>query len=229
MDLDEPGIVDEGFIEYLQDNLTKVGKRKRGKYDVYTDKDRYDIGKYANENGSIAAVRRFKITFDKCNESTVRGLKKMYLEQSAVAAKQGRTISTVTINQRGRSHLLGDKLDNLVQEYIRAQSNRGDTISRNLVTCVAKMLITRNPGIVGGIDLEFSHYAQSVLRCMGFRRRVQTTAKLEIPCGAKREAELVYHYDIVKKVETFSIPPELVIVFDQTPSKYAPTIDVLYT
>ena len=61
MDLDEPGIIDEGFIENLQDNLTKVGKGKRGKYGVYTDKDRYDIGKYANENGSAAAVRRFKI------------------------------------------------------------------------------------------------------------------------------------------------------------------------
>ena len=128
----------------------------------------------------------------------------MYLEQSSVATKQGRIISTVTINQRVRSLLLGDKLDNLVQEYIRAQSNRGVTISRNLVTCVAKVLITRNPRIVGDIDLEFSHYAQRVLRRMGFRRLVQTTAKLEIPSGAKK-VEVVYHYDIVKKVETFSI------------------------
>ena len=33
---------------------------------------------------------------------------------------------------------------------------------------------------------------------MGYKRRVATTAKLEIPPATQREAELLYHFDIVK-------------------------------
>ena len=42
-----------------------------------SDEDRYKIGKYAIENGSAAAVRKFKSNFPKLNESTVRDFKKI--------------------------------------------------------------------------------------------------------------------------------------------------------
>ena len=41
-----------------------------------SDEDCFKIGKYAIENGSAAAVRKFKSNFPKLNESTVRDFKK---------------------------------------------------------------------------------------------------------------------------------------------------------
>ena len=55
---------------------------------------------------------------------------------------------------------------------------------------------------------------------MGFRRRAATTAKVEIPESAKKEAGLQYHYRITTIVEKYKIPPSLVLNSDQTPSKY---------
>ena len=57
---------------------------------------------------------------------------------------------------------------------------------------------------------------------MGFVRRFATTGKSVIPDGAKKEAGLLYHHQIIKFVEEHDIPSSLVMNFDQTPLKYAP-------
>ena len=41
-----------------------------------------------------------------------------------------------------------------------------------------------------------------------------------IPEGAKREAELIFLHDVVRKIEDNNIPASLVLNLDQTPSKY---------
>ena len=52
-------------------------------------------------------------------------------------------------------------------------------------------------------------------------KRACTTVRPESPEGA-REAELIFHHEIVTMVEKYSIPASLVINIDQTPLKYAP-------
>ena len=52
---------------------------------------------------------------------------------------------------------------------------------------------------------------------MGFVLRRKTTAKVLIPEGALKEAELKFHHQIVNYVEKYQIPPSLIINFDQTP------------
>ena len=52
------------------------GTNVRGNSKKYTEEDRYKIGKYANENGSAATVRKFKSAFPKLNECTVRDFKR---------------------------------------------------------------------------------------------------------------------------------------------------------
>ena len=84
------------------------------------------------------------------------------------------------------------------------------------------MLISRNPGYVGQIDLESSSWAQSLFRRMGFVRRRWTTAKLEIPDDAFKEAQLLFTHDIVSKVDKYNISDSLIINIDQTPTKYVP-------
>ena len=110
----------------------------------------------------------------------------------------------------------------MVQKYIIASSNRGNVISRSIATSTAKALISRNPGYVGQIDLESFSWAQSLFCRMGFVRRRATTAKLEIPDGAFKEAQLLFTHDVLSKVDKYNIPDSLIINIDQTPTKYLP-------
>ena len=48
---------------------------RRGAYKVYTDKDRYSVGKYTSCHGVAASVRAWKKTYPNLSESTVRGFK----------------------------------------------------------------------------------------------------------------------------------------------------------
>ena len=118
--------------------------------------------------------------------------------------------------------LIGNKINAIVQKYIIASSNRGNIISRSIATSTAKVLIFRKPGYVGQIDLESSYWAQSLFRRMGFVCRRGTTAKLEIPHGAFKEAQLLFTHDIMSKVDKYNIPDSLIIKIDQTPTRYVP-------
>ena len=95
----------------------------------------------------------------------------------------------------------------MVQKYIIASSNGGNIISISIATSTAKGLISRNPGYVGQIDLESSSWAQSLFRRMDFVRRRATTAKLEIPDDAFKEAQLLLAHDIIRWINTTSQIP----------------------
>ena len=99
-----------------------------------------------------------------------------------------------------------------------AASNRGLVITRGVSVSTAKVLMARNPHLIGNVDVEPSHWAQSLYRRMGFRRRQATTSKLEISEGALKEIKLLFH-QIASKVKIFSIPHSLIISQDQTPTK----------
>ena len=78
----------------------------------------------------------------------------------------------------------------------------------------------RYPRLIGSVDIESSHWAQSLFGRIGFRRHQATTSKLEIPEGALKEIKMLFHHDIVTKVAKFTIPDSLIINLDQTPTKY---------
>lgn len=212
------GTVDIERIESEVENTTS----KRQSYTKYTPADRFSIGKYASENGPIAAVRKFKQKFQNLNESTARTFRSKYEKQIAEEKKKG-TVPEKVINleKRGRPLLLGG-IDAMVQKYIIAASNRGSVISRGVAVSCAKALMARYPNLIGNVDVECSHWAQSLFRRMGFVRRRATTSKLQIPDGAFKEAKLIYLNDIVTKVNRYKIPNSLIINIDQTPTKYVP-------
>ena len=207
-------------IETIQRQQQQQSTRRKKVYVKYTPSDRYKIGKYASENGPIASVRKFKLNFPSLNESTARTFRGKYEEQIAGPKKKGQSPEKViAVKTLGRPLLLGG-IDSLVQKYILGESNRGAVISRGVAVSTAKALMIRNPNIVGNVNLESSYWAQSLFRRMGFVRRRATTAKLEIPAGALKEAKLLYLNDIVSKVDKFKIPDSLIINIDQTPTKY---------
>ena len=94
-----------------------VSKLLYNKYAKYTPEDRYIIGKYASENGPIAAVRKFNSKFANLNESTARTFRDKYEEQITVAKKKGTvTEKSIISEKRGRPLLLGG-IDEMVQKY----------------------------------------------------------------------------------------------------------------
>ena len=48
------------------------------------------------------------------------------------------------------------------------------------------------------------------------------TSKVQIPEGAKKEAELTFLHRIVSTVEKYKIPNSMILNLDQTSMKYAP-------
>ena len=56
----------------VQAATSSIVPNKRGRYQKYSDAERYKIGKYGSEMGATAAVKRFKKDFPTLNESTIR-------------------------------------------------------------------------------------------------------------------------------------------------------------
>ena len=54
---------------------------------------------------------------------------------------------------------------------------------------------------------------------------MRTTGKVEIPEGARKEAELLYLHNLVTIVEKYEIPHSLIKNLDQTPIKYIPAMN----
>ena len=60
----------------------------------------------------------------------------------------------------------------------------------------------------------------SILQILGFCRQIETTRKVEVPEGARKEAGLQHHFRIVNIIEKHNISKSLVLNSDQTPSKF---------
>ena len=124
--------------------------------------------------------------------------------------------------RRGRPRMLGDKLDDLVQRFLKATRCKGGIVNTTVAIATATALVNRYPLLEKDNILLSRSWAQSLFCRMGFTKRRATTGKITIPSGAQKEAELKFMHQIVKQVEKYNIPPSLIIDFDQTPSKYVP-------
>ena len=190
------------------------------------DVERYEIGKYASIYGPANAVRKFETKAKPLNESTVRRFAKLYQEEIENARKQNRDVSKrIETLPRGRPFLLGS-LDEMVRNFLFALRSRGGVVTSVIAVSAAKALIARNPHLLlSHIDLESSSWSKSLFRRMGFSRRMKTTGKVQIPEGARKEAEFLYLHKITTLIETFKIPHQLVLNLDQTPLKYVPAMN----
>jgi hypothetical protein len=108
-----------------------------------------------------------------------------------------------------------------VQKFLGALRSKGGVVN-TVVAAVAKALIGKSSDeSLKVLDLDNSSWAESLFVRMGFVKRACTTARPEIPEGARKESEIIYHHEITSLVENYLIPPSLVINIDQTPLKYA--------
>ena len=109
-----------------------------------------------------------------------------------------------------------------MRDFLIALRHRGGIVSSTIAIAVGKAFFSESCGeSVKNLCIGQS-WTQSVFRGMGFVRRMSLTAKVPIPDKAKKEIEFVFMHKIVKKIEKYKIPHDLVINADQTPLRYVP-------
>ena len=116
--------------------------------------------------------------------------------------------------------MVGSLIDDQVRKFIFALYTKGGHVSRSIVATTAKVLLSRTQDESLKTLAVTNVWGKSFLKRMRFRRQAATTAKVEIPESAKKEAGLLYHYRVTTIVEKYKTPPSLVLNSDQTPSKY---------
>ena len=92
-------------ITELTDPTPTAKRRKtRGKYTVFTPKDRADIGRYALENGNEKARRHFLASFPNIKESTIRNFKLAYKKEMEAQRKLAapKPVDKILAQPRGR-------------------------------------------------------------------------------------------------------------------------------
>ena len=184
--------------------------KRQPQYHKWTEKERYDIGKYAAENGNINTVRKFNLEFPRLSESTARSFKKKYYEQLRERSKEeldkSQTIPRYS-QKTGRPLLLGE-LDEMVRKYLLTLSKRGGVINTTVANAT---LMSKYPRVVGQIDVDSSRWAKSLFLRMNFVKRQKTSSKVDIPDGARKEIEFLFLHEIVSIVEKHKITPALII------------------
>ena len=131
-------------IENVSAGASLRGRQKRKYTTTFTAEDRAKIGRYAAENGYLAAQKRFKSDYD-IGESTVRLFKKKYLD--AVKGSNAGGLRSVEVDalpaaKRGRRVLLGVELDEAVQSYIKQLHKKGSGIGSRIVIAGAQGIIS---------------------------------------------------------------------------------------
>ena len=199
---------------------TNITSNRPKKNRNWSEKERYEIGKYAAIHGSGAAERKFDTKEKPLSESSTWRFSDLYKEEISKAQKNNRDVNrNLSVLPSGRPLLLGS-LDQMVQRFLLSLHRTGGLVSSAVAISGAKALIARNPQYnLGHINLDSSLWAQSLFWRMGFKKRVRATGKVEIPEGARKETELLYLHNIVVIVEKYEIPHSLIMNLDQIPLK----------
>lgn len=109
-------------VDAVEKEISNSVNEKRGKYTVYTPKERFIIAEYAKENGASRAAKYFKKKHPGINESTVRGFVSKYDKELIAAEIEDRQPFNLIVSQpRGRPRMLGP-IDDMVQRYLRVST-----------------------------------------------------------------------------------------------------------
>ena len=178
--------------------ITNITSNRPKNYRKWSEKECYEIRKYAAIHGSRAAERKFHTKEKPLSESNAWRFSKLHKEEISKSQKSNRDVNrNLSVLPRGRPLLLGS-LDQMVPRFLLPLQRTAGLVSFAVAISVTKTLIAQNPQYsLSHIDLDSSHWAQSLFRRMGFKKWMQTTGKVEIPEGARKDAELLYLHNIV--------------------------------
>ena len=167
-------------------------------------------------------MKKFKVEYPNLKESSVRVFRDKYNMKIKTKGQSLSPAKKIVSKKRGRPCMLGD-LDEKIKSFLMAVRKKGGVVNTVVTNAAANALIEKSgEERLQGMDLTKYSWAKSLFRRMGFVKRAATTARPEITEGARKEAELIFHHEIVSKIEKHKIPHSMVINIDQTPSKHAP-------
>lgn len=216
---EEHACISEGVCDLADPNKRK----SRGRYTVYTDEIHARIGRYASMNGNERARKHFMVEYPKLTESSVRNLKKMYLSKVKEERKKAipSPVTKLPVKPKGRPPIMLD-LDEKFIKFLKAVCGKGGVVNSHVVRATAGALIKNNPSMTqyfSRFDMPRS-WVQSIYRRMGYSTRLGTTGRPPVPQGIYDECRLDFLRKINQKVKAYSIPPELILNAEQTPSVY---------
>ena len=134
------------------------------------------------------------------------------------------SITNLALKTRGRSPILGDLDDKLVNVLLVIRQ-KGGTINCHVVRATTTALLKVNPSQAARLctfDMPRS-WIVSIYKRIGFVWRAGTTSRPPVPIGVYQECHLDFLSGIKKKMKEYSIAPNLVLNADQTPSTYIST------
>ena len=158
----------------------------------------------ALENGNIDTISHFKRELPALKESTVRNFKKAYKVTRHILMFNARKVDQCHLQKYHLCHV--------------ATHHYNSTVVRATALTILESESYHHLSIEVK-DLK-RLWVQSVYKRMGLVRRMATTSHPRVPKGVYNESRLKYLRDIERAIKTYSIPPELVLNSDQTPSSY---------
>ena len=195
----------------------------------FNPKERLEIARYACHHGVTAAAVHFsRKRGHRICESTVHSIKKAYLNEiKKLRACGNEGLDSLPYRKQGRPLLLGDKINNMVQAYIRRVREQGGSVSSQIVIGAARGILASLNKVKlkefgGHIDLN-RHWELLLLHHMNFVQRKATTAKGKYSLESFAENKTEFLNDLVTTVQMEDVPPELVLNWDQTGIKLVPT------
>lgn len=158
----------------------------------------------------------------------MQSIKKAYLKQLKKRRKEGcdENIESLSHMKRGRPLLLGDRLDTMVQKYLKKVREGGGVVTARVAIAAARAIIRtqdRSQLIEFGGHIELTQaWAYSLLCRMKFVKRKATTAKSKFTNANFAQVKKEFLDDLAAVVEMEEIPPQLILNWDQTGIKLVP-------
>ena len=139
--------------------------------------------------------------------------------------KDGEPVTRLEHRSQGRPLLLGS-VDTNVQEYIRKLRRAGGIVNRAIVIAAATGIVQHNnPAMLraqgGSIELG-KKWADSILLRMGLVKRKVTKSAKKVPPDFA-DIKQAFLQRVTENVRENKVPPELVINWEQTGTKFVPT------
>ena len=154
-------------------------------YKVYSDKDRFSIGKNVSNCGTASTVRRWEKINLYINEARVCGFKKRYEAQTKDEISKKKSQKTVIVNKFwGRPCLLENKIEPLVQKYLKETRYKEGVMNTMVAIATAKALTKRYSFLEKDHLQSGKSWAQSLFHHLGFVTCMKTTGRVKIPVGA---------------------------------------------
>ncbi len=135
-------------------------------------------------------------------------------------AQEELTITELSYAKRGRHHLVGDRFDDMIKDYVVKLRQCEGVVNTAIVIAGARGIIlkldkTRLAEHGGHLNLTRS-WAKSLLSRMGFVKRRATTKQSNVPIREFEKIKKSFLEEIDTHVQLEEISPELILNWDKT-------------